>query len=447
MRPLTADTTSRPAGSPRCGAPSPCRSRRAGPGRWRAGRRRGRRRPPRRSGRGRPGRARSRRWPAGQPEHAAGHGAVHVAHRAEHDSSAVSAARASAPSRPARGAIGGRARSRRVHSACGRYVNDPCHTEVARVVGESCGEAVRRRSSRRSVGLGLGVLGARSASASAGWVGDRAVGLEVLQLDVVAGLVGDGGGLDDAWRAPCRARPRTTISGMWLCSSMCWMNSCGFWPDCCARRIRCSCSSPSLTPISSVLATWSSTNWAATASRTRFSRSASNSSTVCSSESRYGLHGHAGHRELLLDLLLAGRQLGLHDGLRQGDLDQVEQLLQDGVAGGGGLLEALAAGQPGAHVVVSSATVSNSEAVWAKSSSSSGSSCSLTEVTLTSTSTSSPSSRHRRAWRRRSSRRRRTCRSAPRRGRRACRPCRPGSSCRWPRRPRRPRRPCWRRGR
>ena len=39
----------------------------------------------------------------------------------------------------------------------------------------------------------------------------------------------------------------------------------------------------------------------------------------------------------------------------------------------------------------SSATVSNSDAVCAKSSSSSGSSCSLTEVTLTSTSTSSPS--------------------------------------------------------
>ncbi len=63
------------------------------------------------------------------------------------------------------------------------------------------------------------------------------------------------------------------------------------------------------------------------------------------------LHRHAGEAELLLDLLLAGTQLGVDDRLGERDVDQVEKLLEDRVAGGGGLLEALAAREPGADVL------------------------------------------------------------------------------------------------
>ena len=52
-------------------------------------------------------------------------------------------------------------------------------------------------------------------------------------------------------------------------------------------------------------------------------------------------------RELLLDLLPAGAQLRVDDGLGDRHLDQVEELLEDGVAGGGGLLEALAVARAG----------------------------------------------------------------------------------------------------
>ena len=56
--------------------------------------------------------------------------------------------------------------------------------------------------------------------------------------------------------------------------------------------------------------------------------------------------------ELLLDLLAAGgRARRSTTRLGERDVDQVEQLLEDGVARGGGLLEALAAREPGADVV------------------------------------------------------------------------------------------------
>ena len=55
--------------------------------------------------------------------------------------------------------------------------------------------------------------------------------------------------------------------------------------------------------------------------------------------------------ELLLDGAAALGELVGHHRLGQRDLDLVEQLLQDGVAGGGGLLEALAVAEPGADVV------------------------------------------------------------------------------------------------
>ena len=100
------------------------------------------------------------------------------------------------------------------------------------------------------------------------------------------------------------------------------------------------------------LATSSSTNCAATASRTRRSRSASNSSWVWPSSSRYLLQRHAGVGELLLDAARGARSSSSATiDLGQRDLDQVEQLLEDGVARGGGLLEALAVAEPGADVV------------------------------------------------------------------------------------------------
>ena len=54
--------------------------------------------------------------------------------------------------------------------------------------------------------------------------------------------------------------------------------------------------------------------------------------------------------ELLLDVLATGVELvGDHD-LGQRDLDLLQQGLEHGVAGGGGLLEALAAAEALAHV-------------------------------------------------------------------------------------------------
>ena len=90
------------------------------------------------------------------------------------------------------------------------------------------------------------------------------------------------------------------------------------------------------------------------------------------------LHGHARRGQLLLDALAAGVELVGDQRLGQRHVDPLEQHLEDGVAGGGGLLEALAAAQALAHVGVSSSAVSNSEAIWANSSSTSGSSCSCT---------------------------------------------------------------------
>ena len=91
-------------------------------------------------------------------------------------------------------------------------------------------------------------------------------------------------------------------------------------------------------------------NWAATASRTRRSRSASNSSSGLALVLEVLLHGDAGVGELLLDVLAAGVELVGDDGLGQRDLDLLEQRLEDGVARGGGLLEALAAAEALAHV-------------------------------------------------------------------------------------------------
>ena len=62
------------------------------------------------------------------------------------------------------------------------------------------------------------------------------------------------------------------------------------------------------------------------------------------------LHGDAGVGELLLDVLAAGVDLVGDERLGQRDLDQLEQRLQHGVAGGRGLLEALAPAEPLAHV-------------------------------------------------------------------------------------------------
>src|SRR3954469_2530056 len=63
------------------------------------------------------------------------------------------------------------------------------------------------------------------------------------------------------------------------------------------------------------------------------------------------LHGHAGEAELLLDLLAPGGQLGVDDAVGGRALDEVEELLQDGIAGRGALLEALAPQEPATHVL------------------------------------------------------------------------------------------------
>ena len=57
------------------------------------------------------------------------------------------------------------------------------------------------------------------------------------------------------------------------------------------------------------------------------------------------------YMQLLLDVLAAGLELGVDDGLGQRHLDEVEELLEHGVARGGGLLEALAALETGADVL------------------------------------------------------------------------------------------------
>ena len=63
------------------------------------------------------------------------------------------------------------------------------------------------------------------------------------------------------------------------------------------------------------------------------------------------VEGQPGVGELLLDGLAALVQLVGDDALGQRDLDPLEQLLEDGVAGGGGLLEALAVAEAVADVV------------------------------------------------------------------------------------------------
>ena len=65
-----------------------------------------------------------------------------------------------------------------------------------------------------------------------------------------------------------------------------------------------------------------------------------------------GVQGHPGVGELLLDALAAGVELLGDEGLGQRDLDLLQQRLEHGVAGGRGLLEPLAAGQPLADVVL-----------------------------------------------------------------------------------------------
>ena len=62
------------------------------------------------------------------------------------------------------------------------------------------------------------------------------------------------------------------------------------------------------------------------------------------------LQGDAGVGELLLDVAAAGVELVGDDGLGQRHVDPLEQCLEDGVAGGGRLLEALAAAEPLTHV-------------------------------------------------------------------------------------------------
>ena len=62
------------------------------------------------------------------------------------------------------------------------------------------------------------------------------------------------------------------------------------------------------------------------------------------------LHGDAGVGELLLDVLATGVELVGHDRVGQRDVDLLEQLLEDGVARRGRLLEALAATEALAHV-------------------------------------------------------------------------------------------------
>ena len=150
------------------------------------------------------------------------------------------------------------------------------------------------------------------------------------------------------------ALPRTTsetISGMWLCSTMCLTNSSGFWPGL-------------LRPAEQVLG-----------QLVLLDADLLGLDDLVEQELRghrvadpllelrlelvdglplvleVGVHRRAGVRQLLVDLLASTGELLGHDGVGQRDLGRVEQLLEHGVAGGGGLLEALAALEPGGDVV------------------------------------------------------------------------------------------------
>ena len=129
------------------------------------------------------------------------------------------------------------------------------------------------------------------------------------------------------------------------------MNSSGFWPDCWARRIRCE--------RELVLLDADLLGLGDLVEQELRGHRVADPLLELGLELVDGLllvvevllHRHAGVHQLLLDLLAATGELLGHDALGERDLGGVEQLLEHGVAGGSGLLEALAALEAGGDVL------------------------------------------------------------------------------------------------
>ena len=165
---------------------------------------------------------------------------------------------------------------------------------------------------------------------------------------------------------------------MWLCSTMCLMNSSGFWPDCWARRIRCW--------DELVLLDADLLGLGDLVEQELRGHRVADALLELGLELVDGLllvvevllHRHAGVRQLLLDLLAAAGELLGDDALGSGISAESSSCSSTASRAAAACSRRLPRSRRVATSSRSSSMVSNSEAVWANSSSSSGSSCSLT---------------------------------------------------------------------